>query len=303
MKNYVNNIIKYCLLTFILILFIINVDIIIDSVYYACILFFTKLFISIFPFIILSNILIYYDYHIFLKKIFGNLFSKLFRINPNNSIVIILSMLTSQPNNSIYLKNINNNETESNNILAFTYFPSIAFVIGTIGIKYYNSFKIGLFLLLNNYLCNFAIGIFLRNKNNKVNNTNIEIKKETSLINTIKHSIESGINTSFIILGNICIFMILINLINNYFNINPNILSIISGLLELTSGINLIFNLNICLKIKLFLTSFILNFSGLCIIIQSICILNRKINIKKILIIKLVFSLIFSILFIVLYMV
>lgn len=58
---------KYILLTAVLIIFIINIDIVIKSVLDSSILFFTKVFVSIFPFIILSDILIFYDYHIFFK--------------------------------------------------------------------------------------------------------------------------------------------------------------------------------------------------------------------------------------------
>ena len=98
--------IKYILLTIIIIIFIINIDIVIDSSISSSILFFNKIFVCIFPFIILSDILIYYDYHIFIKRIFGNIIQKLFNINKNTSIVFILSMLTSHPSNAIYIKNL-----------------------------------------------------------------------------------------------------------------------------------------------------------------------------------------------------
>ena len=100
-----------------------------------------------------------------------------------------------------------------------------------------------------------------------------------------------GINTSFIILGNLIVFTIIINLIIKYFNINPYILSIFSGILELTSGVINVSNINNSLNIKFCLTAFILCFSGLSILFQSFTILSKyRINIKKILIVKLIFS-------------
>lgn len=293
--------IKYIFLTLFFFIFIYNSKIIINSVLYSCDIFFNKVFVTIFPFIILSNLLIYYDYHLFLKQIFGSFFKKLFNINESAVLVIILSLLSSQPNNSIYIKNLLDNniikENEAINLLIFTYFPSITFVLGAIGIGLYNDIKIGVYLLIVNYLCNFSIGIFLRKKvTYNRNNKNI-IKSKDSLFLTIKNSILNAINTSIIIFGNICIFIIIINLVNHYVKINPIILSIFNGLLELTSGINFVSLLNVSLKIKIFLTSFILNFSGICVIIQSICILDKNINIKKILIIKLVFSLLWASIF------
>ena len=288
---------KYILLTAILIIFIINIDIVIKSVLDSSILFFTKVFVSIFPFIILSDILIFYDYHIFLSRTIGKFISKIFNIDANGTIVIILSLLTSQPGNSIYIKNLlENGEIDNitaNRLLTFTYFSSISFIVGAVGVSYFNSIKIGVILLLINYLYNFTIGIFLRKSTGIVNKIE-KYESKSNLIETIKSSIMKAVNSSFIILGNIIIFTILINLFKEYVNISPTFNALISGFLELTNGINLVSELDISLKLKVALTSLILNFSGLSIIFQSVSILsNYKLNIKKILIIKLIFSLLF----------
>ena len=279
---------KYIILTIILILFIINIDIVINSTKEASILFFNKVFISIFPFIILSEILIYYDYHIFLNKIFGNFLSKLFNIDKNSTIVFILSMLTSSPSNSIFIKDMLDNNLidikTANKIICYTYFPSISFIMG-ISLSIFKNLKIGLILWLNVLLNNIIIGLYLRKEKIIINN-NIKPLKKDNLITILKESIIKGINTSTIILGNLIIFTILINIIDKYINCN------ITLLLELTSSIIKISNMNITNEIKLLLIQFMLCFSSISIILQSITILNKyKFNIKKILIIKLVFSL------------
>ncbi len=292
---------KQILLSFILLSFLFNINIIIESVFDVTYLFFNKIFVSIFPFIILSKILIYYDYHIFLSNTIGKILSKLFNIDKNATIVFILSILTSMPCNSIYINNLLNekiiDENTANKLIIYTYFPSIAFVIGSIGVNMYNNIYIGISLLLINYLCNIVMGIFLRKEKNTISIAVPNKVKEDFFV-LLKSSIIDAFNTCLIILGNIIIFSIIINIINTYININPIVNSILSELLELTNGINNIYLLNISLKYKLFLTSFILNFSGLSIIFQSKSILsNYNINIKKILIIKLIFSIIFSLLF------
>ena len=296
---------KYLLLTIVLVIFILNIKIVIISTYEASLLFFNKIFISIFPFIILSSILIYYDYHIFLKKTIGKFLSKMFNVNPNASIIFILSMLSSSPSNAIYIKDMLENKQidieTANKIINYTYFPSISFVIGTIGIYIYNSFKIGLLLWLLCLIYNLSIGIFLRKESSISNNSNITIKKE-NFFNTLKEAIFKGVSTSFIILGNLIIFTIILNILKKYFYINNLFFSIISGFLELTSGIINISNLSININYKIILTFFILSFNGLSIIFQSKSILsNYKINVKRILIIKLVFSLIISLILLLIY--
>lgn len=293
--------IKPIFLTLTLIIFLFNLDIVINSTLSASYLFITKVFVSIFPFIILSDILFYFNYDLFLKKIFGNIISKLFNVSKSTSIIYVLSILTSHPTNSVYIKEMLDrkeiDENDINKILLTTYFPSIAFVIGTIGIGIYHSIKTGVFLYLTILIKNILIGIFLRGKNLSKEIQSIK-KNNITLQETISNSIIKGINISYTILGNIIIFTIIVNLLNNYLNINSTILSLISGMLEMTSGIFMISNLNINLSQKILLTSFILNFSGLSIIFQTTSILNKyKINIKKILIIKLIFSIIILLIF------
>ena len=285
--------IKFMLLTIIVFIIITNINIVISSTKSSCILFFNKIFITIFPFIILSDILIYFDYHIFLKNTIGKIISKIFNIDSNATIVFILSILTSHPANAVYIKDLLDNKIinleTANKLLCFTYFPSISFVIATIGLSLYNSFKIGIIIYLFCLLNNIIIGLYLR----KYKNTSFIVMplKKKDLLSTIKASILKGINTSIIILGNLIIFTIIINLITKYLSINQILLSIFSGLIELTTGIINVSNLNINVYYKIIFTIFLLDFSSLSILFQSFSILSDyKIDKKRILIIKLVFS-------------
>lgn len=291
---------KYILLTFILIIFLLNINIVLSSVTDASVIFYTKIFVSVFPFIILSNILIYFNYHLFLNKIFKKPLNKLFNIS-SSSIIFILSILSSMPSNSIYTKNLLDNKliniNEANKILTFTYFPSISFMIGTVGYKMFNNIKIGIILLLSNYIYNILIGIYLRK--DKINFTleNKNSINKTSFFDMLTNTILNAFKTCTIILGNLIIFIIIINILNKYLNINNILLSILSGLLELTTGSNMLSLLDININLKIALASLIINFSGLSILFQSKSILNDyNINIKRILIIKLIFSIIISIL-------
>lgn len=287
---------KYIMLTIILIIFILNIKIIINSTYEASFLFFKKVFITIFPFIILCDFLIYFNYHIFIKGIFGKIINKIFNIDSNTSIIFILSIFSSHPSNAIYIKNLLDNKIidikVANRILIYTYFPSIAFVIGVIGVSLYNSFKVGLMLWIICFINNILIGLFLRKDNDYIEIINNE-SKNISFFECFKLSIIKAINTSFIILGNLIVFTIIINLIVHYISINPTILSILTGFLELTSGVISISLLDIPFNVKFALTSLILNFSSLSILFQSFSILSSyKINIKKTLTVKLMFSII-----------
>lgn len=289
---------KNLFITLFLILFFKHSYLIINIVRDTTILFFNKIFISLFPFMILSEILFYFDYHIFLSKTpLGKLLNKLFNSNEITSSIFIFSILSSSPNNAIYIKNMLDNkqinEEEATNILCYTHFPSIIFVTTTIGILIFNDIKIGIILYLNCILNNILIATFLR-KNKIISQNQIKTKKE-SFINTLKNSILKSINNLYIILTTIIIFSIILNILKLTLNLNTKTILLLSSILELSNTINIISNINLNTQLKLLITSFSLNFSTLSILFQSFQILsNYKINIKKILIIKLIFSLITS---------
>lgn len=290
---------KNLFITVLLIIFICNIEIIMCSVRDASILFFNKIFISTFPFMILSDILFYFDYHVFLANSFlGKFISKLFKLNSVETTVFIFSIFTSQPNNAVYIKKLlDENAIDINdacNLLVFTYFPSISFVIGTVGIIMFNNIKIGLFLYLNAVFNNILICLFLKRKMIPINH-NFLFKKD-NFINILKNSIIKVFNNSFIILGNLIIFTIIINLITKFIN-NGIFIILLSSFLEVTTSLNNISISELNMFFKVILSAFSINFSGLSILFQSFSILgDYQLDIKKILIIKLIFSLISSLL-------
>ncbi len=289
---------KNIFLTILLIVFLLNIDIVLKSVKEASVLFFDKVFVCIFPFIILCDILLYYDYHLFLKQVFGKYLSKLFGIDKNTSIIFIISILCASPTNAVIIKSMLDNkqidEQTANNVLSYTVFSSLSFVIGTIGVYLYKSILIGFILWLATLLNNVLIGIYLKKKI-IFNKTDYEYKaKKTNVLLLLKSSSLKAINTSFIILGNLIIFTIIINLFLKYIHLNSIANSLIIGTLEITNGIMLVSKLNTNMYAKLFLTTYMLTFSILSILFQSFSILSDyKINIKKILITRLVFSIIY----------
>ena len=296
MKIIINRL-KYIVLTLILVVFILNIKLVINSTYDACVLFFNKVFISVFPFIVLCDLLIFFNYHLFIKKVFGKVISHVFNISSNSSIVFILSMLTSHPGNAIYIKKLLDekiiDEECASKILVFSYFPSLSFVIGVIGVSLYNSFMVGVILWVLVFINNVMIGLFLRDKKRIKDISVDKVINNNDFFTCFKDSIVKGVNTLVIILGNLIVFSIIVSLINEYITVKPYILSILTGTLELTSGVMSISRLSVPFNIKFALTSFVLNFSGLSILFQSFSILsNYKINIKKTLTIKLMFSII-----------
>ena len=260
------------ILIIISLLLLINSSLIINTVIYSINLFKKSIFPSLLPFFIISELLINYGFIEFISKLFKPLM-KLFKINPNASFILVMSMISGFPSNSkytkdLYLKGIIN-EYDASKILMFTHYSNPLFIMGAISITFLHNKKIGLFILIIHYLTNFIIGLLLRNLiKTDINITNIDKQESKSFSIVLKEAILNSFNTLFLILGTIIVFLIITNLLNEYIAFNPLIKGIISGILEMTGGISNISSLNISLKLKSTLIGMILSFGGISVHMQ-----------------------------------
>lgn len=290
------NVLTFIFFTFLLYLIVLNTGIVSQSVISSATTFFYKLFPSLFPFFILSEFLINYNFTYNINVLVSKLFTFLFKINPNSSYIIVLSLFSGLPANAKLINDAYNDnlidDQEATKLLAFTFFPSPLFVISAIGINIFNSFSIGIKILLSIYLSNFILGIILRNKN--VTNKKFKIirKNKLSFSDTLKKSITNAFSSSMITLGSIVIFTTLYNLFMPLIPFNNMINSLILSLTEMTSGINMVSLLDINEAMKLIIISATLCFTGMCVLSQAKSLIDFKTNFKFIIISRLLCSVI-----------
>ena len=290
------NVLTFIFFTFLLYLIVLNTEIVSQSVISSATTFFYKLFPSLFPFFILSEFLINYNFTYNINVLVSKLFTFLFKINPNSSYIIVLSLFSGLPANAKLINDAYNDnlidDQEATKLLAFTFFPSPLFVISAIGINIFNSFSIGIKILLSIYLSNFILGIILRNKN--VTNKKFKIirKNKLSFSDTLKKSITNAFSSSMITLGSIVIFTTLYNLFMPLIPFNNMINSLILSLTEMTSGINMVSLLDINEAMKLIIISATLCFTGMCVLSQAKSLIDFKTNFKFIIISRLLCSVI-----------
>ena len=248
---------------------------IIDSVKFSFDIWKNNIFPSIFPFFIISSLLINYGF-LDISKIIDPLMY-LFGIDNNISFVFIMSILSGFPSSSKYIKDLVSkniiNEEVASKALLFTHFSNPLFILGTITI-FFNSKEIAIFILIIHYLSNIFVGILFKNFNNSYNKS-INIKNETLDIGSVLTSaIKEAISTLLLILGSISVCSIILTIIKSTFNINEINTALISGIIEITQGLKYISVLNISIKLKTCISIAFLSFGGLSIHIQVMSILN-----------------------------
>lgn len=264
---------------------------ILNSVAFSFKIWQNNIFPSLFPFFVLSELLVNYGFVELLAELLKPLMNNLFKINSNAAFVFVMSMISGFPSNAKYTRELYNkgllNEDEASKILTFSHFSNPLFILGTVSVLFLKNKEAGLFILIVHYLTNFIIGLIFRNYYvSKKENTKISFK--TAILNMHKKRISNkksfgqiitsalmnSINTLLLILGTVTLFLIVTTIINNNLNINTYYQSIMNGFVEMTQGLKYVSILEIPLKLKSTIIVMILSFGGLSIHMQVISILS-----------------------------
>lgn len=273
MKRYIDMIVVIICSLF-LILFIINRELVFNTVGFSLDIWITSVLPALFPFFVISDILISYDVIRYIPKVIKNLFKKLFNVSDNGLVVIILSMLSGFPSNARNIKNMYNSnkisKKEGEHLLYFTHFSNPMFILGTLVSIFLKKKELGLIIFISHYLPNIIIGILLRKLNtNKLDtNYNNDINNNFGLVLT--KSIRKSLDSVFNILGALTVFLIISSLLINVFNFNNGISLLIKSILELTSGLKELSNFNLSNSYLVIASSCILSFGGLSVHMQVI---------------------------------
>lgn len=286
LKN--RSVVMTILCSLLIVVIIFNPKVCISAAISGAALFFYKVFPSIFPFVVLSQLILAYDGIDIYSRLLGPLLCKPMRLPKSCSFVLIISALCGYPLGAKYAcnlyeeKNIDRNTCER--LINIASNPSPLFIIGAVGTSMLGSRVLGYILLSSCYLSCFVMGILIPAK---YNNTINIVRSETSVNNynfgnALKGSIDSAIKTSLTICGFVTIFSVINSILKSSIIINTAIVKFSNifgipldllqgtflGLIEMTNGCNEISAAAINLKLKIVIISFLLTFSGVSVIFQ-----------------------------------
>lgn len=216
--------------------------------------------------------------------------------------------------NKFYEENICTKK-EAERMLAFTNNSGPLFIIGTIGISLFGNTAIGIILFITHIFACLTVGIifgilskkssksnknntYMHNKNYLDDDNNLTLHSNylpksynlSDLGTILSTSINNAISTILLIGGFIVLFSIIISIINNlnitiYFGELLQLLHIpsgfanciLTGLLELTNGVNAVSCLHIKnISYQIVITSFLLGFAGISIFLQIFSIVSKN---------------------------
>ena len=275
MKRKCLNIIIIIITLFLLYQIILKKSLVFSSINYSLNIWVNNLVPTLFPFFIISDILINYKFTQYIPKTFKRICKYLFNITDNMITILFLSIISGFPSNARNTRTLYDNGDinldEANHILIFSHFSNPLFILTTVAVFFFNNEDIGVILLISHYLSNFFLGImfrkyFIHNEFDTKKQDNLKINFGNVLVNALKKSID----TILLICGIVTIFLLLSSIINNVFNFNMYNSMLVKGILEITIGIEALGLLNISMIYKAVIASCFLAFGGISVHMQVV---------------------------------
>lgn len=244
-------------------------------------LFLNAIFPSLFPFLIVSELLSYTSIISFLSAKFEKIMRPLFNVPGIGSYPFIMGLISGYPVGARIVANLRKqnllSKNEAERLLIFTNNAGPLFIIGSIGCSIYLNKNIGFLLLAisisSSIITGFVFGKIYKDSNRASSDSNtIELT-----ISSFGEIVSKCIKNAFFTLSNVCGFVILFSLIISMIK-SSGILSLINniwienfalGLLEITNGIKSISALSGSSMLTcLIMTSALLGTGGICVLLQ-----------------------------------
>ncbi len=255
-----------------------------------------------FPFFIFTRIIVNLDSS--KQNFLDKFFNKTFNTSSKSFTTFFLSALSGYPIGAKLIcaqyENKQISQTEAKKMFSFCSVSGPMFMLGTVGIAILKNFKAGIIILISNIIACLLNGLIFRGKKENFkpkteyvcNKTNILSDSVfDSLISILM--VGSYIVLTFIIidiLNNLNIIPALTNLICNLFNCTKHksvINSLFNGIIEITRGILDLSVTNLSLQAKTIISSTLIGFGGISVLLQSVSFLSQiKIPVKSMLIQK-----------------
>lgn len=283
---------------------------VIESVTFSISIWKDNLFPTLFPFFVVSNLLMNYGFVDIIGKFLTYPMQK-FHLPGDAGFVLAASMFSGFPSGAKYTKDLVSQnkltKEEGARLLTFTHYSNPLFILGMIGNILLNNQTMAIIILISHISSGLIIG-YIFNQNFNYTKTKPEQNQTTKSENQktfgelLTSSIFDSLNTMFLLLGIVTIFLIISSFINHLFSLPPILNTILSGTLEMTQGVKLTSSLNVPEIIKIVLITAIISFGGLSVHMQVIGIIaEQKIKYKSFLLARILHSILASIIVIFLY--
>ncbi|MDL2273785.1 sporulation protein [Oscillospiraceae bacterium OttesenSCG-928-G22] len=242
---------------------------------------------TLFPFFVLSNLLVELGFARYLGRAFEWIMRPLFNVNGSCAAALALGFVGGYPTGartaiSIYEKGLCT-KTEAERLLAFCNNSGPAFILGVVGAGIFNNAKVGILLYLMHALASFLVGILFRFYKRGETSEEKAPKPKFEVVRLSKAFV-GAVSSSFLSTLNICAFVVFFTVVIRMlflFGIIPLLAKglgalltpfgggqsvaeqLLTGLIEVSSGVWSLRDAAGALQGKLAMAAFMLGWAGI----------------------------------------
>lgn len=240
----------------------------------------------LFPMSILSNILLQYNFLYSLLEKFSFLSKKILK-SKFALIPFFVSIICGYPSGALITNIMASNKKISTNeagyIITFTNNCSLQFISAVVAFSFLGNFNLFIYIAIPHYLGAFLLSFLFLNKESNLSNS-IKTKSNNIHFNEIFSSSIYKAIISILTVGGVIVFFsvfsqYIINFLSSnkvFTSLNQNlkdiIFSLLIGIFEITNGCKIISASLLPIEIKLIIINFLISFSGMSIIFQTIAV-------------------------------
>lgn len=285
MREKIENVLIVVVLSvFFVLLFVFSKDIS-SSIIFSISIWKDNLLPSLFPFFVMSDLLLAYGFVDIISFFLGAIMTKWFYLPKDAAFAFFVSLFSGFPSGSKYVNDLLNAKKisidDANYLIMFTHFANPFFIVTTIGLFLLSNVKAGYIILISHILSNIIVAFIFRKKKVILNNDNNYKKAfylsspDKPFITILTNSIFKSFKTLVNMLGIIMIFLMITTIIKKIIPLTGITNGLLSGFLEMTQGVKYISSLDISLPIKASILSAIVSFSGLSVHFQVKSIIDE----------------------------
>ena len=269
---------------------------------------------SLFPFFVITHLLSHTKIVGLMGKLLDKIMRPLFNVPGVGGFAFVMGLISGYPVGAKIVSDFRKDglvtKSEGERMLAFTNNSGPLFILSSVGISLFGDTKTGLLLLGTHILACITVGIVLGKFSKKSDiefkssyNLNTSTNQAVSFKNLgeiLGKSINESISTLLLIGGFVVIFSVIISILNQtqvldllaqFFKPILNMLGfdlsfakpLVSGILELTNGVNLVANIPMkAISQNIVICAFLLGFGGFSVFLQVFSIVSKTdLSMKK----------------------
>lgn len=236
---------------------------------------------SLFPFFVCSSLLVYSGFCNSLSQYMRFIMKPLFNVNGAGAIAFVLGLLSGYPLGAVTACQLYEgsylSKSETERLLAFCNNSGPLFILGAVGAAMYHSVSFGIILYCSHILAAFTVGIIMRfYKKDSYTPPHMPVSTTQKSIGEIfQTSLANSVNSILTVCSAVIFVSVISKLFLEFIPVHGIFHSIVLGGFEFVNGISELSGLDISIRSKLVLSSWIVGFAGFSVHLQVMAVVAR----------------------------